>query len=336
MNRRDLLKSGLGCSLALAGAVAGAGARAQTQAQGQAQGYPDRLVRIVVPFAPGGATDVVARALAARLTPLWQQQVVVENRPGAGGNIGADLVAKASPDGYTLLLASPAEIAINQHLYAKMPYDPARDLLPVSKVASAPLLLVVNSQSPVKTVAELVAFAKSSPRGATYASSGTGGPQHLAAELFRLMAKAPMTHVPYKGGAPATADLLGGQVDLFFSGLPPALPHVRSGRLRPLGVTTAARTPLLKDVPTIAEQGFAGFNIENWQGLLAPAGTPPAIVAKIAASLATVAADPSLVEQLSAQGAVPDILAPEAFAAFIRAESTKYAELVKASGARAD
>ncbi len=186
--------------------------------------YPDKPVKIIVPFPPGGATDVVGRALAVRLSQLWKQQVIVENKPGAGGNIGADLVAKAPPDGYTLLLASPAEITINPYLYPQMPFDPSRDFIPVARVASSPLVLVVNSKSAVKSMPELLQMIKTQGSKVNYASSGSGGPQHLAGELFQLMASVSMTHIPYKGGAPAITDLLGGQVDLFFAGIPPALP----------------------------------------------------------------------------------------------------------------
>jgi tripartite-type tricarboxylate transporter receptor subunit TctC len=225
--------------------------------------YPDKPVKIIVPFPPGGATDVVGRALAVRLSQLWKQQVIVENKPGAGGNIGADLVAKAPPDGYTLLLASPAEITINPYLYPQMPFDPSRDFIPVARVASSPLVLVVNSKSAVKSMPELLQMIKTQGSKVNYASSGSGGPQHLAGELFQLMASVSMTHIPYKGGAPAITDLLGGQVDLFFAGIPPALPHIIAGKLRPLAVTTLKRSPLLPQVPTISESGFPGFNIEK-------------------------------------------------------------------------
>ena len=299
--------------------------------------FPDKPVRLVVPFAPGGATDVVARALGVRLSQIWKQQVLVENRPGAGGNIGADAVAKSAPDGYTLLLASPAEVTINQFLYPSMPFDAARDLAPVSKVATAPLVLVVNAQkTPATGVQELLSAIRARPGGVNYASSGTGGPQHLAGEMFRLVSKTELTHVPYKGGAPATTDLLGGQVDLFFSGVPPALSHIQAGRLRALGVTTRDRSPLLPQVPTLAEQGFPGFHIENWQGVFVPAGTPPAIVEQIARDLASVAADKGFADQLTAQGATAVSMKPAEFASFVKAESLKFSRLVKESGAKVD
>ncbi len=298
--------------------------------------YPDKPVKIIVPFPPGGATDVVGRALAVRLGQLWKQQVLVENKPGAGGNIGADLVAKAPADGYTLLLASPAEITINPYLYAQMPFDPSRDFIPVARVASSPLVLVVNSKSAVKNMPELLQMIKTQGSKVNYASSGSGGPQHLAGELFQLMAGVSMTHIPYKGGAPAITDLLGGQVDLFFAGIPPALPHIVAGKLRPLAVTTLKRSPLLPQVPTISESGFPGFNIENWQGIFVPRGTNSQIVDKIATDIGVIAAEKIFYELLSAQGAIPAPLMPKEFALFVNAESQKYSKLIKDSGAKPD
>ena len=298
--------------------------------------YPDKPVKIIVPFPPGGATDVVGRALAVRLSQLWKQQVLVENKPGAGGNIGADLVAKAPADGYTLLLASPAEITINPYLYPQMPFDPSRDFIPVARVASSPLVLVVNSKSTVKNMAELLQMIKTQGSKVNYASSGSGGPQHLAGELFQLMAGVSMTHIPYKGGAPAITDLLGGQVDLFFAGIPPALPHIIAGKLRPLAVTTLKRSPLLPQVPTVSESGFPGFNIENWQGIFVPRGTNNQIVDKIAADIGVIAAEKIFYDLLSAQGAIPAPLMPKEFAIFVNAESQKYSKLIKESGAKPD
>jgi tripartite-type tricarboxylate transporter receptor subunit TctC len=298
--------------------------------------YPDKPVRVIVPFAPGGATDVVARSLATRLSQIWNQPVVVENKPGAGGNIGADTVAKAPADGYTVLLASPAEIVINPHLYAHMPYDPAKDLAPVTKIAAAPLVLVVHPSVPAHNVAELIAWIKSQKGGVSYASAGTGGPQHLAAEQFRLMTGTNLVHVPYKGGAPAVNDLLAGQVPMFFAGLPPALPHIKAGTLRALAVTTSARWPSLPDVPTVAESGLPGFNIENWQGIFVPAGTPPDIVAKLARDIAAVASEKEFADRLTAQGAAPATMSPADFTVYVRAENAKYGRLVKESGAKVE
>ena len=298
--------------------------------------FPEKPIRLIVPFPAGGATDVVARLVGLRMGQALKQPVIIENKIGAGGNIGADFVAKSLPDGYTVLLASPAEVTINEFLYTKMSYEPAKDLVPVAKVASAPLVLVVNSKSAADSVQGLVRYIKSRPNGVNFASSGTGGPQHLAGELFRLMSGTNMTHVPYKGGAPAMTDLLGGQVDLFFSGLPPALSHIQAGKLRVLGVSTSQRSSLLPQVPTVAEQGFAGFNIENWQGVFVPAGTPAPIVELLARSIGEIAADKAFAEQLQAQGAAPAFMNPKAFAEFVSTERQKYAKLVKDSGAKAD
>jgi tripartite-type tricarboxylate transporter receptor subunit TctC len=298
--------------------------------------FPEKPIRLIVPFPAGGATDVVARALGLRLSQILKQPVVVENKTGAGGNIGADFVAKSAPDGYTVLIASPAEVAINEFIYTKMSYSPAKDLAPVAKLASAPLALVVNSKSPADSVQGLVRYIKSRPNGLNFASSGTGGPQHLAGELFRLMSESKIGHIPYKGGAPAMNDLLGGQVDLFFSGLPPALPHIQGGRLRVLGVSTAQRSPLLAQVPTVAEQGFPGFDIENWQGVFVPAGTPQAVVELLSRTIGEIAADKAFSEHLRAQGASPAYMNDKVFGEFVSSERQKYARLVKDSGAKAD
>ena len=297
---------------------------------------PDKPVRLIIPFAPGGATDLVGRALAMRLTEIWGQQVIVENKPGAGGNIGADIVAKSLPDGYTLLLSSPAEVAINPSLYSQMPYDSAIDLVPVAKVASAPLVLVVNAQSPIRGIQELLQYIKQKNGAVNFASSGTGGPQHLAGELFKSMAGVSMVHIPYKGGAPAITDLLGGQVDLFFSGLPPALPHINSGKLRALAVTTLKRSPLLPSIPTISESGFSGFNIENWQGIFVAAKTNNKIINQISRDIERVISNKSFDETLNAQGASPYFLSAKDFAVFVQSETQKYGKLVKESGAKAD
>ena len=299
-----------------------------------AQAFPDKIVRIIVPFPPGGATDVVARSLGQRLGVLWKQQVIVENRSGAGGNIGADVVAKSEPDGHTLLMASPAEVAINQFLYQSMPYDPEKDLVPVTKAASAPLVLVVHPSVPVKTLPELIAWLKSRKEGTPYASSGTGGPQHLAGESFRVLTGTNLIHVPYKGGAPAITDLLGGQVLMFFSGLPPALPHIKAEKLRAIAVTTTQPSALIPGVPTV-DSVVHGFDFENWQGVFAPKGTPDAVVVQIARDIASVS-DSALAEQLSKQGAAPAPMSPSEFAAFVQKERRKYGGLVKASGAKVD
>ncbi|KDD13635.1 Bug family tripartite tricarboxylate transporter substrate binding protein [Bordetella bronchiseptica] len=323
MKLRNLIAGGLAATALGLGSVA-------------AVAYPDKPIRIIVPFPAGGATDVVARMLGARLGEELGQSVIVENRSGAGGNIGADTVARSPADGYTLLVGSPAEVAINPLLYAKMPYDPAKDLVAVARVASAPLVLVVNARSPAHSVADLLAQIKGKDGAANYASSGTGGPQHLAGEWFRLESRAGIAHIPYKGGAPAMTDLLGGQVDMFFSGLPPALPHLKAGKLRALAVTTPQRSALLPDVPTMAEQGFAGFAIENWQGVFAPAGTPPEVIKLLSGKIGAITREPGFAERLQAQGASPAFMDAGDMARFVDAERRKYGKLVKESGAKAD
>src|SRR6185437_10057035 len=240
--------------------------------------FPSRPIRIVVPFAAGGATDLIARVVGQKLTESLGQAVVVENRPGASGMIGADLVAKAPPDGYTLLMASTAEIAINPSLYSKMSYDPQKDLAPITLAGVTPLILVVNPASPLHSVADIVKEAKAHPGTISFASAGNGSVQHLSGELVKVLTSTDMVHVPYKGAAPALTDVLSGQVTMFFSGMPPAMPHVKSGKLRALAVTTPKRSPAAPDVPTMAEAGVQGFDISNWFGLLAPAGTPPGIL----------------------------------------------------------
>jgi len=298
--------------------------------------YPNRPVKIIAAFPPGGATDVAARALGNQLSQIWKQQVIVENRPGAGGNIGGDAVAKAAPDGYTLLMASPAEVTINQHVFPKMPYAPMRDLAPVSKVATAPLVLLVHPSVPVKSVKELIQYAKDNAGKLNYASSGTGGPQHLAAEQFKMAAGVNMTHVPYKGGAPAITDLLGGQVDLFFSGMPPALQHIKAGKLRALAVTSETRSKQLPEVPTMIEAGVPDFVVENWQGVFTTGGTPEAVIEKLNRDINSVLKTPAFVENLSAQGAEPAGGTLAQFREFVNKQDAHYAKLAKATGARAD
>ena len=301
-----------------------------------AQAFPTRPIRIVVPFAPGGATDLIARVVGQKLTESMGQAVVVDNRPGASGMIGADAVAKAAPDGYTLLMASTAEVAINPSLYPRMAYDPDKDLVPVTLAGITPLILVVNPASPFKSVADIVAEARAHPGRVSFASAGNGSVQHLSGELLKVLTSTDMVHVPYKGAAPALTDVLSGQVTMFFSGMPPAMPHVKSGKLRALAVTTPKRSPAAPDVPTMAEAGTAGFDISNWFGLLAPAGTPPDVLERLNAEVVKALAEPAVKARLAEQGAeaVGDTRAQ--FAAFIQSEKAKYARLIKVSGAKAE
>lgn len=302
----------------------------------QAGAYPNKPIRIVVPFPAGGTTDILARAVAQQLTQAWGQQVIVDNRPGAGGNIGSELVAKSAPDGYTLLMGTVGTHAINPSLYSKMPYDHVRDFAPVILVAGVPNVLVVHPSVPANTVAELIAYGKANPGKLNFASSGSGTSIHLAGELFRVQTGIQMTHVPYKGSAPAIQDLLGGQVQLMFDNLPSALPQIKAGRLRALGVTSATRAAALPDVPTIAESGLPGFEASSWFGLLAPAGTPRDVVARLDAEVAKWLASQDARDKLLAQGAIAAGGTPEDFSAHIAAETAKWAKVVKESGAKVD
>lgn len=314
---------------ALALTLAGAGASAQT--------YPSKPIRLVVPYPPGGPLDIMARAIGQKLTEAWKQPVVVDNRAGAGGNIGADLVAKSPADGYTLLMGAVATHAINPSLYSKIPYDPVKDFTPVALVAQVPNILVINPSVPAKSVRELIALARAKPGYLNFGSGSTGSTGHLAGELFNTMAGVQMVHIPYKGAAPAMADLLSGQVQLMFDNLANALPNVKAGRLRALAVTTLARSAAMPDLPTVAESGLPGFDLTTWFGLMVPAGTPPEIVARLNAEIVRALNAKDMRERLQKMGAEPPAdNTPEHFAAFIGTEAAKYAKVVKDSGAKVD
>jgi tripartite-type tricarboxylate transporter receptor subunit TctC len=317
-------------------AVAAMAALALSTATHSQTTFPNKPVRIVVPFPAGGTTDILARAAAQKLSETWAQPVIVDNRPGAGGNIGAELVAKAPPDGYTLLMGTVGTHAINSSLYPKMPYDHVKDFVPVILVAGVPNALVVHPSLPVNSVQELIAYAKANPGKLNFASSGSGTSIHLSGELFKVMTGVQMAHIPYKGSAPAVTDLVGGQVQLMFDNLPSSLPFIKAGKLRALAVTSAARSPALPDVPTIAESGVPGFEASSWFGLLAPAGTPRDVVAKINADTAKWLASPDAKEKLAAQGAAAAGGSPEDFAKHIQAETAKWARVVKESGAKVE
>jgi len=326
------MKSLMRFALAIA-AVLSIGNVAPADAQGA---YPTKPVRLVVPFPPGGTTDILARAVAQKLSETWGQQVIVDNRPGAGGNIGSELVAKSAPDGYTLLMGTVGTHAINPSLYAKMPYDHVKDFTPVILVAGVPNVLVVNPSLPVNSVSELIAYGKANPNKLNFASSGNGTSIHLSGELFRAMTGVQMTHVPYKGSSPALTDLIAGQVQLMFDNLPSSLQFIKAGKLRALAVTSLERSSALPDVPTLAESGLPGFEASSWFGVLAPAGTPNDIIVKLNTAIAGWLATADAKEKLAAQGAIAAGGAPDAFVRHIAAETSKWAKVVKASGAHVD
>jgi tripartite-type tricarboxylate transporter receptor subunit TctC len=309
--------------------VAGAGATAL------AQTYPAKPIRIVVPYPPGGSGTIVARILGDKLTQAWGQQILVDSRPGASGMIGAEIVAKAPPDGYTLLAGYTSEVAINVSLFSKMSYDPLKDFAPVALTGVIPMVLLVHPSVPAKSVNELMALARARPGEMTYGSAGAGSPAHLAHELLNRSAGVKMVHVPYKGAAPALVDLLGGHVFTYFSGMPPAMPHVQAGKLRGLAVSTAKRSAAAPDIPAVSES-VPGFDVPTWFSLLAPAGTPRDIVAKLNAETVKSLNDPAVKPKLAALGAETTALNADEVAAFIRKEIEKYARVVKASGARVE
>lgn len=301
-----------------------------------AQAYPSKPIRFVVPYPAGGPLDTVARLLAQKVSESGGQPVVVDNKPGAGGNIGADLVAKSPPDGYTILMGAVATHAINPTLYAGIPYDAARDFAPVTQVASTPNVLVVHPAVAAASVSEFIAYAKANPGKLNFGSGSTGSAGHLAGELFKAMAGVEMTHVPYKGAAPAMNDLIGGQIQLMFDNLASSLAQVRAGKIRALAVTTARRTPLAPELPTVAESGLAGFDISTWFGVFTPAGTPRAVVDRLHSEFTRALAAPDVREKMQNLGAEPVGNTPQEFAAYIRAEAEKYARVIRASGAKAD
>ena len=300
--------------------------------EGLAQGWPSRPIRMVVPLSPGGFADVPGRILAARLSSLLGYNVFVENRPGAGGTIGADFVAKSAPDGYTLLFTGTPHV-ISAWIYKKLPYDPLKDFEPVALVASGPYVLVVNPQLPVHSVRELIAAAKAQPGKIDYASSGNGSAQHLVSALFASMAGVELNHVPYKGSGPAMQDLLGGQVKVSFAGIPNVLPHVKAGRLRALAVSTPQRSPDLPEVPTAAEAGVPGYQATLWLNLAAPAGTPGEIVQRLYAETAKALQDAELQQSFRAAGVEASPMSPQELAGFMRAEYEKWGKVVRDTGA---
>ncbi len=316
--------------------IAAAGAAAALPGIAHAQAFPSRPIRFVVPFPPGGSLDVSARAVADKMTVLLGQTVVVENRPGAGGNVGVDLVAKSAPDGHTIVMGALSTHAVNPHLYAKMPFEPLRDTVAITQVGDVPNILVVGPSVKADTVADLVRLIKANPKGFNYGSGGNGSGGHLAGALFADRIGVPIEHIPYQGGAPQLNALLSGETQFTFDNLANAFPQIEAGKLRPLAVTTPKRNSQVPNVPTMGEAGIQGFDISTWFGIFAPAGTPADIVQKLATASIAALKDPATVERLAKLAVVPVGNTPAEFTAFVRAEHEKYREIVRLSGARID
>jgi len=305
-------------------------------AAAQVQSYPTRTIRMIVAYPPGGGTDIVGRLVAQKLTDSLGQTVLVDNRGGATGNIGTELAAKSPPDGYTVLMGNVAPNAINVSLFKQLPYDPVKDFAPVSLVAITPNILVVHPALPVRTVKDLLALARAKPGTLNYPSAGIGSSSHLAGELLRSLAKVDIVHVPYKGGGPALIDLLSGQMQIMFATMPAAMPHVKTGKLRPVAVTTDKRSQTLPELPTIAEAGVKGYEASTWYGLLAPAGTPQPVIARLHDEVVRVLKTPDMREKFASQGFEPAGTTPAEFAAYIKAEIAKWGKVIRDAGIRAD
>jgi len=327
---RKVAVAGL-AGLVLAGAATAASGASSDDA---AANYPNRPVRLVVPFPPGGGTDILARPLAQRLSERWGQPVVIENRAGAGGNIGTDNVARSPADGYSLVLGTVGTHAINQSLYEHLPYDATRDFSAITIVANTPNILVVNPSLPVKSVGELLDYARAHPGRLNYATPGNGTPSHLATEILKNMAHVSITHVPYKGSGPAMTDLLGGQVQVMIANAPVVIPYIKSGQLRGLASTSAQRPAMARELPTLDESGLKGYEADTWYGLFAPAGTPRAIVDKINADLAKVLREPAIEKLYAEQGAEVVADSPDDASAKVRADVAKWRDVIQAIGVK--
>ena len=301
-----------------------------------AQSWPAKPIKWIVPFAPGGTTDILARTIGEKLTVALGQPVIIENKPGAGGGVGAEFTAKAPPDGYTIMGGTISTHAINASLYKSLPYDPIKDFVPITMIVRLPNLLVVNPEIPAKNVAELITLLKANPGKYSFASSGNGTSQHLSGELFKSMAGVDMQHIPYKGSPPALQDVVGGQVAMTFDNITTAWPLAKGGKLRALAVTTAKRSAVAPDVPTLSESGLAGYEVGSWQGVFAPVGTPPAIVKRLNAEIVKIINMPDVKEKLVGLGAEPVGNTSEEFSALVKTEVVKWAEVVKKSGAKVD
>ena len=304
-------------------------------AEDRAQPYPSRPIRLVVPFPPGGSTDILSRALGQKLAEGLGQPVVIDNRPGAGGSIGSEAAAKAAPDGYTLVMGQLGPLAVSPAIYRNLPYDPVKSFAPVSLMAIVPSVLVVNPQVPAASAAELIAYARANPGKLTYGSAGSGSTSHLTTEYFKLATGTDILHVPYKGVGPMLTDLISGQLSMGINGAPAVMPHVNSGRLRALAVTGLTRLPSLPQIPTLDESGVKGFDASGWYGILAPAGTPGAIVAKLNAEIRRIMQTPDLRARLDNEGAIPAAGSSEEFAAFIVAEIARWGAVLKRAGIEA-
>ncbi len=300
-----------------------------------AQTYPARTIRYIVPYTPGGAADILARAIGGKLTEAWGQPVVVENRPGGGTNVGSEIAARAAPDGYTLFMPTIAN-AINPTLYGKLAYDAVKDFAYVTNIAKVPGIVVVHPSVPVKTAKDLVALARSHPDQLRHGSTGIGSPHHLAGELFKTMAGVKMIHVPYKGASPALVDVVAGHIEVYFGAMVSVLPHVKNGRLRPLAVTSLKRAAVMPNLPTLDEQGLKGFETGSWFGMAAPAGTPREIIAKLHGEVVRIIKLPEVTERIAAEGADFIGSTPEEFSEFVKAEIVKWGKVVKLSGAKVD
>jgi len=323
--------------LAIAAAALAAGATLLAPGGVFAQAsYPSRPIRLIVPFPAGGGTDLIAREVANKVATSNGWSIVIDNKPGSGGNLGVDAAAKAAPDGYTLVLGQTSNLAINPTLYARLPYNPEKDLTPIGLVASAPLVLVVAADSPYKTLADVVAAAKARPEALNYASSGSGTVAHLATELFQKTADIRFTHVPYKGAAQGSTDLIGGQVQMYMSSVPTLIGHIKNGKMRPIVVTSRKRTIDLPDAPTVDESGYKGFEAATWFGVAGPAGLPKDVVAKLNAAFNKALQDPEVKRKLASQGAEVKGSTPEEFGAYIREETVRWGKVVKESGAKVD
>ena len=301
-----------------------------------AQNYPNRAMRMIVPFPPGGPNDILGRVVSQKMSESIGQQIVVDNRGGAGGIIGTEAAAKAAPDGYTLLFSGTAALSINPGLHARLPYDPVKDFTPVSLLATAPSVLIVHPALPVKSVKEFIALARKRPGQLNYASAGIGTPPHLAGELFKSTAAIDITHVPYKGGGPALTDLLAGQVELYFSGISSALPMIKEGKVRAIAVTSQKRTAVLPDMPTIAESGLPGYEVGNWYAILGPAGLPRDVVARLNTEIVKALKAPDTHKRVLELGADPVGSTPEQLASYMKSEIAKWAKVIKSAGIKAE